>query len=199
MSYNGKRKGISLVEMTIAVILFGVLSTIGLLYYKSLFNIDLTAKKARVAALMDQGYQLSGAYDIYSAQFGRAPTLQNLYDFNATNVAILTQLPQRFTELSSIGWELNSSYPNLTGNPTVFTFALDLNGSDADWNSSRDDDKYCAIYNHEINTSLDLNVSVSNMDFGDAPTQYARLGKTFCFSTSEGFAGAYKHRIVIIK
>lgn len=199
MSYNGKRKGISLVEMTIAVILFAVLSTIALLYYKSLFNVDLTAKKARIAALMDQGYQLSGAYDIYVAQYGRSPTLQNLYDFNATNVAILTQLPRVIKELSTIGWELNSSYPNLNGAPTVFTFALDLNGSNADWNASRDDDQYCAIYNHEINTSMDINVSTSNMDFGSAQLNYDRLGKTFCFSTLEGATLTYKHRIMIVK
>lgn len=197
--YNGRRKGISLVEMTIAVILFAVLSTIGLLYYKSLFNIDLTAKKARVAALMDQGYQLSGAYDIYVAQFGRAPTLQNLYDFNATNVMILTELPRVIKELSSIGWELNATYPDLAGTPTVFTFALDLNGSNDDWNASRDDDKYCAIYNHEINTSLDLNVSSANMDFGTAQTQRDRLGKTFCYSTLEPTTLTYKHRIMIVK
>lgn len=199
MSYNGKRKGISLVEMTIAVILFGVLSTVALLYYKSLFNVDLTAKKARIAALMDQGHQLSGAYDIYTAQFGRAPTLQNLYDFNATNVAILTQLPRVIKELSSIGWELNSSYPNLSGSPTVFTFALDLNGSNEDWNTSRDDDKYCAIYNHEINTSMDLNVSTSNMNFGSAQVNHDRLGKTFCYSELEGTTLTYKHRIMIVK
>jgi len=192
--YNGRRKGISLVEMTIAVILFAVLSTIALLYYKSLFNIDLTAKKARVAALMDQGYQLSGAYDVYSAQFGKAPTLQNLYDFNATNVAILTELPRVIKELTTIGWELNTSFSAVTGSPIAFQFALDLNGSD--WNSTSDDEKYCAIYNHEINTSLDLNVT-NNMDFGDAQTQRDRLGKTFCYSTLEGLF--YKHRIIIIK
>lgn len=199
MSSNGKRKGISLVEMTIAIILFAVLSTIALLYYKSLFNVDLTAKKARIAALMDQGYQLSGAYDIYIAQYGRAPTLQNLYDFNATNIAILTELPRVIKELSSIGWELNSSYPNLNGSPTVFTFALDLNGSNADWNTSRDDDKYCAIYNHEINTSMDVNVSTPNMDFGSAQLNHDRLGNTFCFSTLEPATLTYKHRIMIVK
>jgi Tfp pilus assembly protein PilE len=194
--YNGKRKGISLVEMTIAVILFAVLSTIALLYYKSLFNIDLTAKKARVAALMDQGYQLSGAYDVYTAQFGVVPTLQNLYDFNATNVAIFTELPRVITELSTIGWELNTSFTGVTGSPAAFQFAFDLNGSD--WNATADDEKYCAIYNHEINTSLDLNVS-NNMNFGDAQTQHDRLGKTYCYSTAEGAPGEYKHRIVIIK
>jgi Tfp pilus assembly protein PilE len=194
--YNGKRKGISLVEMTIAVILFAVLSTIALLYYKSLFNIDLTAKKARVAALMDQGYQLSGAYDVYTAQFGVVPTLQNLYDFNQTNVAILTELPRVIKELSTIGWELNTSFTAVTGSPAAFQFALDLNGSD--WNSTADDDKYCAIYNHEINTSLDLNVSSVNMDFGTAQQQRDRLGKTFCYSTLEP-TGLYKQRILIIK
>ena len=108
-SYNGKRKGISLVEMTIAVILFGLLSAIALFYYRSLFNIDLTAKKARVAALMNQGYQLAGAYDIFVAQEGRAPILADLSEFNATNVLILKSLPKDIREMTTTGWELNTS------------------------------------------------------------------------------------------
>jgi Tfp pilus assembly protein PilE len=94
--YKGMRKGISLVEMTIAVILFGLLSTIAMLYYKSLFNIDLTSKKARVAALMDQAYQLSGAYDVFVAQQGVSPSLSDLTEFNASNVLILKSF-QRYT------------------------------------------------------------------------------------------------------
>ncbi|HEX5670454.1 MAG TPA: prepilin-type N-terminal cleavage/methylation domain-containing protein [Sulfuricurvum sp.] len=195
--YNGKRKGISLVEMTIAVILFGLLSGIALFYYRSLFNIDLTAKKARVAALMDQGYQLSGAYDIFVAQQGVAPTDANLSQFTAANVLILRNLPRDITEMTTIGWELNTSItPAINGRPG-FTFPIDLNGTGG-WDVLADDDLYCAIFNHELNRSIELNVT-NNTNFGDAATLAANAtyGDTFCYS--ELIGANYKHWIVILK
>lgn len=190
--YNGKRKGISLVEMTIAVILFGVLSTIALLYYRSLFNIDLTAKKARVAALMDQAYQLSGAYDVFVAQQGVSPSVADLSEFNASNVLILRSLPRDISEMTTTGWELNTSAVN--GRP-AFQFPIDLNGTGG-WDVLADDDLYCAIFNHEINRSVDLNVT-NNTNFGDVDAQYANYGDTFCFSQPDG--ANFKHWIMIVK
>lgn len=190
--YNGKRKGISLVEMTIAVILFGVLSTIALLYYRSLFNIDLTAKKARVAALMDQAYQLSGAYDVFVAQQGVSPSVADLSEFNASNVLILRSLPRDISEMTTTGWELNTSAVN--GRP-AFQFPIDLNGTGG-WDVLADDDLYCAIFNHEINRSVDLNVT-NNTNFGDVSAQYANYGDTFCFSQPDG--ANFKHWIMIVK
>jgi Tfp pilus assembly protein PilE len=189
--YNGMRKGISLVEMTIAVILFGLLATIAMLYYKSLFNIDLTSKKARVAALMDQGYQLSGAYDVYLAQMGVAPTEADLRDFNATNVMILRSLPRDIREMTSTGWELNTSIIN---GRAGFVFPIDLNGTS--YQSTKDDDLYCAIFNHELNTSIEYNVT-NNQDFGSLATQ-ATLYDEFCYTEQIG-VGDFKHWIIILK
>lgn len=189
--YNGKRKGISLVEMTIAVILFGLLSAIALFYYRSLFNIDLTAKKARVAALMNQAYQLSGAYDIFVAQEGRAPLLSDLSEFNATNVLILRSLPKDIREMTSTGWELNLSA--VAGRP-AFLFPIDLNSTS--YTTLPDDDLYCAIFNHEINRSIELNVT-NDTNFGDITTNYALYGDTFCYSVFDGTN--YKHWIAIVK
>ncbi|ADR32837.1 hypothetical protein Sulku_0170 [Sulfuricurvum kujiense DSM 16994] len=192
--YKNHRKGISLVEMTIAVILFGVLSTVTMLYYKNLFNIDLTSKKARIAALMDQGRQLSGAYDVYIAQFGIAPLDVNLSDFNATNVMILKHLPKDIIEMTTVGWELNTSA--VDGHP-AFQFPIDLNGTSYKLAGVKDDDQYCAIFNHEINTSLDLNVS-DNMNFGTAASQYSALGDAFCYTEILG-ANDHKHWIMIVQ
>jgi type II secretory pathway pseudopilin PulG len=189
--YNGKRKGISLVEMTIAVILFGLLSAIALFYYRSLFNIDLTAKKARVAALMNQAYQLSGAYDIFVAQEGRAPLLSDLSEFNATNVLILRSLPKDIREMTSTGWELNLSA--VAGRP-AFLFPIDLNSTS--YTTLPDDDLYCAIFNHEINRSIELNVT-NDTNFGDITTNYPLYGDTFCYSVFDGTN--YKHWIAIVK
>ncbi len=62
-SYSGMRKGLSLVEMMIAIVLFGVLSTVGYKYYKNFLYTELAAKQARVAALIDPATQLSNAYE----------------------------------------------------------------------------------------------------------------------------------------
>lgn len=190
--YNGKRKGISLVEMTIAVILFGVLSTIAMLYYKSLFNIDLTAKKARVAALMDQAYQLSGAYDVFVAQQGVSPSLANLTEFNASNVLILRSLPRDIREMTTTGWELNTS---AVGGRPAFKFPIDLNGTS--YQTLKDDDLYCAIFNHELNKSIELNVT-NDMPFLDVNNSYTKYGDEFCYSEVDG-SGHYKHWIMIVK
>jgi len=191
--YNGMRKGISLVEMSIAVILFGLISTVALLYYRNLFNIDLTSKKARVAALMDQGYQLSGAYDMFQASMGYAPSLADMSEFNDTRVLILKRLPKDIIGMTSRGWELNlTKWP---GHPT-FLCPLDLNGTS--FNSLSDDDLYCAIYNHEINKSIELNASNHKVNYGDMATNYVRYGDTFCFSESNGTTG-YKHWIAVVK
>ena len=190
--YNGSRKGISLVEMTIAVILFGLLSAIALFYYRSLFNIDLTAKKARVAALMDQAYQLSGAYDIFVAQQGVAPSTPDMSEFNASNILILRNLPKDITEMTTQGWELNDSLVN--GRPG-FRFPIDLNGTS--YTTLKDDDLYCAIFNHEINRSIQLDV-VNDTDEGNISNNYARYGDTFCYSENNG-SNKYKHWIVIVK
>lgn len=194
MTYAGKRKGISLVEMTIAVILFGLLSTVALLYYKSLFNTDLTAKKARVAALMNQGYQLSGAYDIYVAQEGVAPMDANLNDFNASNILILRSLPRDIREMTTTGWELNQSIIN--GRPG-FLFPIDLNGSYA---SLADDDLYCAIFNREMNRSIELNVT-NHSNFGTLAEFAANpfFGDTFCYTEVISAGVDHKHWIVILK
>lgn len=189
--YKGMRKGISLVEMTIAVILFGLLSTIAMLYYKSLFNIDLTAKKARVAALMDQAYQLSGAYDVFVAQQGVSPSVADLSEFNATNIMILRTLPRDITEMTTVGWELNTSAVN--GHP-AFQFPIDLNGTS--YQTLKDDDLYCAIFNHEMNRSIDLNVT-NNTNFGTAATQYAKYKDSFCYSQPVG--ADFKHWVMIVK
>jgi hypothetical protein len=178
--------------MTIAVILFGVLSTIAMLYYKSLFNIDLTAKKARIAALMDQAYQLSGAYDVFVAQQGVSPSLTDLSEFNASNILILRSLPRDIREMTTTGWELNLS---AVGGRPAFKFPIDLNGTN--YQTLKDDDLYCAIFNHELNSSIELNVT-NDMPFLDANSSYTLYGDEFCYSESDG-SGHYKHWIMIVK
>lgn len=98
--YTGMRKGVSLVEMTIAIVLFAALAAIGLKYSKVYLNTDLQAKKARVAAATDQAAQLVQAYQIYKTELGVEPTA--IGDFNGS-ASILTDIPTKISEMSTTG------------------------------------------------------------------------------------------------
>ncbi|MDP3300781.1 MAG: prepilin-type cleavage/methylation domain-containing protein [Sulfuricurvum sp.] len=171
-NYTGMRKGISLVEMTIAIILFAVLAAVGLKYSKLFLNTDLQAKKARVAAATDQANQLVQAYTIYKVETGLEPTSIN--DLNGTS-AILNDWPTKITEMSTKGWELNTS-TGLAGTGFAFQLKLDKNISTSD----TIDALHCAVFNREFNTSTELNVT-NAFNFGTAAVKFARMGNYFCY------------------
>jgi prepilin-type N-terminal cleavage/methylation domain-containing protein len=175
--YTGMRKGISLVEMIIAIVLFAALAAIGLKYAKSYLNTDLQAKKARVAAATDQANQLLQAYVVYKTETGLEPTSIN--DLNGSSM-ILTAIPTRITEMSTTGWRFQSDY-NASGKP-AFYLQIDLNGTTA---GTKSDEEYCALFNREFNTSFELNVT-DGQTFGvtDANTTKETWGNYFCFSNA---------------
>jgi prepilin-type N-terminal cleavage/methylation domain-containing protein len=170
--YTGMRKGVSLVEMTIAIVLFAALAAIGLKYSKVYLNTDLQAKKARVAAATDQASQLVQAYQIYKTEMGVEPTSIN--DFNGTS-AILNDWPTKITEMSTTGWELNTS-TGLAGTGVAFQMKLDKNLTTTD----TVDAVHCAIFNREFNSSVELNVT-NSFDFDTAAAKFARYGNYFCY------------------
>jgi len=182
--YTGMRKGISLVEMIIAIILFAALATIGLKYTKNFINTDLQAMKARVAAATDQATQLTQAYTIYKTETGLEPTSMN--DFNSTTNLIMTNIPGIITEMSLGGWELNTS--TATGGRNIaFQMQLDLNGT----TTSIADEQYCALWNREFNTSTELNVTAGQVfgTIGDVNTSRTTLvgtAQSFCYSRAAG-------------
>ncbi|ADR32838.1 hypothetical protein Sulku_0171 [Sulfuricurvum kujiense DSM 16994] len=185
--YKSHRKGISLIEMIIAVILFGVLSAIGVKYYKNFFNTDLTAKKARVAALLDQAAQMSNAYDAYIAQVGSVASLDiNLTELDDANVSILSRLPVAITELASGnadgtgGWELNNTTGIAGTSGIALQYKLDKNATGR-LNTS-DDEQYCAIINHEFNASVEYNASNATAFHTNPTIAYQNLGPVFCWN-----------------
>ena len=145
-------------------------------YSKNYYNTDLVAKKARTAALVEQATQLSNAYDIYSVQFGDAPTA--ITDLNASNAKILTAIPASVTEIGTTGWvlETGKDYTGSGNNDIAFSFVVD------NVTPSTSNEEYCAVFNNMIDPSLSLDV-VDGQDFGLSPAQYAALGTAFCFGT----------------
>jgi len=182
--YDGMRKGISLVEMIIAVILFATLAAISIKYYKNFFNTELTAKKARVAALLDQAAQMSNAYDAFIAQVGSTANLDvNLTQLDDKNVSILTRLPTAITGMATGlhdgtgAWELNksTSIPGTSG--VALMYKLDMNATGR--SITPDDEQYCAIINHEFNASVEYNAS-NKTTFSAPSVAYRNLGPVFC-------------------
>lgn len=178
-AHIGMRKGISLVEMIVAIILFAALATIGLKYTKLFLNTDMQAKKARIAALTDQATQLSQAYQIFKNETGEAPAL--ITDLNGS-AAIMTEIPFGITEIggTSAVWAYVPA-TTITKYPHAFTFAIAAS-------TDNSDELYCALYNREFNTSADLNVTEGDLiyDAASIADAYTASGnkKQFCYSNA---------------
>ena len=154
VKYTGMRNGISLVEMMIAIILFGVVSIIGYKYYTNFMNTSLSGQKARVAAVIDQARQLSNAYDVYKAQFGDSPTTIN--DLNASNAMILTEIPpgiEGIAGTTNVVWELATNL-NIDGTVGDIAFTYPINTS-----TTADDLQYCNIFNNLADSDWELNAA----------------------------------------
>ena len=139
-SYTGMRKGLSLMEMLISIVLFGLISTIGYIYYKNYYNTSYAAKQARVYVIVDQATQLSNAFDLYQIKYGE--------DANNTeellNSMILSGLPTVPESISNLPWELNTTIimtPGTSANDMAFT--LEVNAS-----TIADALDYCNILNN---------------------------------------------------
>jgi prepilin-type N-terminal cleavage/methylation domain-containing protein len=172
--YTGMRKGISLVEMMIAVILFAILATVGLKYNKNYINTELQGMKARTAAAMEQASQLTQAYKLFKVQYG---TPSSIYDLNATLTPILTSIPAPVREMSLLGWDLNTS----TGFGSGHAFHMNLDGNTSAIQAAQ----YCALWNREFNSSVELNVSgTENYGTAEVPTHAPATSASYCFGNS---------------
>lgn len=162
------RSGISLVEMLLAIILFGAISTIGFKYAKNFYNVNLASKQALVSAVVDQATQLSNAYDIYQTKKGVAPAAET--DLIDPSIKILTKIPDDILAITDDddGWKLTKI--NLDGstdaeNDTVFIYKVTSA-------TSSDVDKltFCNILNNIEDSSYSLDTAKS--DIGAADTMY---------------------------
>jgi Tfp pilus assembly protein PilE len=185
--YTGMRKGISLVEMIIAIILFAALATIGLKYSKNYINTDLAAMKARVAAAMEQAKQLSDAYKLYTVEYG---DLNATEDLNSTSSLVLTNLPVAIDEITAsatCAWDLNKSISTTYASKKAFTMAVDANKSETS------DEQYCKLWNRDFNSSItELNVS-DGEDMGTVDGYLGAGYMNFCAGTT----GSYTIYVVL--
>ena len=170
---TGMRKGLSLVEMLISIILFGLIATIGFTYYKNYYDTSFAAKQLRIYTIIDQAAQLSNGYDLYTAKYGAQPTtIQPMVD-----AKILTAIPQSQAFVTDTGWVIDSNKSITTasgGNGVAFVYRLDSLVATSD-----DRVDYCNILNNAayIDSNLSRVLADQNSSY-ELYTQGIALGNS---------------------
>lgn len=168
VSHRGMRRGISLMEMMVAVIMLGILSSVGYNYYKNYFDTSLAAKQIKVAVLIEQASQLKNALELYRTKFGiDANTTQGLQVL--ADQRIITEVPTTIPDISSTGWVLETDVQDInstlisaqggtTSNEQLITY-------DVDQGTVVDKMQYCnALNNIASNGVTDFTVLEAGLD-----------------------------------
>jgi prepilin-type N-terminal cleavage/methylation domain-containing protein len=199
MKNRKMRKGLSLVEMMIAVILFGVMSMVGFKYYKSFYNSGDITKKTNLGAVVDQASQLSNAYDIYEIQVGKAPT--NIDNLTASNVNIMSSIPEGIEAITgdantSRTWKLTSVGMDIGGSNALDTAFVYPVGEGAA-TPTPDHKKYCQLFNNIVNNTLSTDATIEST-FNDGYTSVSTV--SFCAIHDAGAAAiADDNNVTIIQ
>lgn len=155
--FRGMRKGISLVEMLMAIVLLGLLGVISYNYYKVYYDTSFAAKQARVYVIVDQAQQLSNAHDLYEVKNGIVPTTIA----NMVTDKQLIKVPDAIPQVTATGWELYNDKVGADG-------VIDINGTTADndiafvykvdsaTSSTQDKLDYCNILTNTGNSGWSL-------------------------------------------
>jgi prepilin-type N-terminal cleavage/methylation domain-containing protein len=177
---KGMRNGLSLIEMLISIVLFGLLSTASFKYYKNYYDTSFAAKQARIYIIIDQAGQLNNAFELYTTKNGADPVDVN----SLVTDKILTQVPVTQNLISNAGWQLdlNATVKNSDGNDSDVVFYLSMTDGNA---SNADKNDYCNILTNAADTSWELNTSRASQV--TATTHYA-AGRTsfFCDANETG-------------
>lgn len=207
---QGMRKGISLMELMVAVILLGILSSVGYNYYKNYFDTSLAAKQIKVAILIEQASQLKNALELYRTKFGidvnTTQTLQELADQR-----IITEVPANIPDISSTGWVLETDVQDInstlitaqggtTANEQIITY-------DVDQGTVVDKLQYCNALNNVassgasdftvLEAGLDTDLSDSNITTDTAAIEIENT--FFCWDSNNTTANAGIQFVFITK
>ncbi len=193
---KGMRKGISLVEMLVAIVLFGIIGTISYTYYKNYYDTSFAAKQLRVYTIVDQAAQLSNAFDLYNTKNGADAVSIN--DFVTDK--ILTQVPAAQPFITATGWTLEHNQTVVTGDNTgvVFQYNIDANAS-----SNTDKLDYCNILNNVADKAwtldkVDADQALLDVRWADGNTSITSEMEFFnCAEDSN--ATTYSYKLVFIK
>lgn len=207
-SHKGMRKGISLLELLMAIVLLGVLASIGFKYYKIYYDTTFAVKQAKVYLIIEQAAQISGAHDLFETKNAIVPN--GLNDMVSDHQ--LKQVPPIMPEISKTGWKLNTYqtfniYADAvnTGTTSVTTLTqqttwdgnISLDGNDndiaftfkIDGNNTAPQDllDYCNIINNTGERSWILDTNATAMETalgGNTPALAYTAAQTGTVSTS---------------
>jgi prepilin-type N-terminal cleavage/methylation domain-containing protein len=184
--HRGMRKGLSLMEMLVAIVLLGLIGTIGYNYYKNYYDTSFAAKQARIYVIVDQATQIRNAWDLYNTKNGADPVA--FADFISDR--ILTEVPVAMPLISATGWQVASpTSTDLFGTIdldssllTDYAIVMEIDGSA----SVADKTDYCNIVNNTADTtwSLDPTVSTLAAQPNDAAGGYTQNPYFYCFDNT---------------
>ncbi len=146
--HKGMRKGISLVEMLVAIVLFGIIGTISYTYYKNYYDTSFAAKQLRVYTIVDQAAQLGNAFDLYNTKNGVDAVSVDQF----VTDKILTQVPVAQPFVTATGWTLDENVTISGADTTGVAFHYIIDGS----GSNTDKLDYCNILNNTANKDSNL-------------------------------------------
>ena len=163
--YKGMRKGISLMEMLVAIVLLGIIGTMGYNYYKNYYDTSFASKQARVYVIIDQATQIRNAWDLFNTKNGADPVA--FADFIEDR--ILSEVPVALPLISATGWQVASPSStdtygviDLDGSVTAdndFAIVMALDGT----STAADKTDYCNILNNTADTNWSLDPTVSTL------------------------------------
>ncbi|MCW8894800.1 prepilin-type N-terminal cleavage/methylation domain-containing protein [Sulfurimonas sp.] len=212
VSHKGMRKGISLMEMLVAIILLGILSSVGFTYYKNYYSTALAAKQIKVAILLDQAAQLKNGLELYAVKTGVDANSSVADPADANNglgllVAqrIITSIPATIPDMSDQGWfvstntvDIDSTFIQTQGGTTLNEQFLtyDLNGTAV--GSDRQD--YCNALNN-IASNGALSYDVVEAGLGADINASAELANNtfFCWDSDTGTADSGQQLVFLTK
>ncbi|QOY55846.1 type II secretion system protein [Candidatus Sulfurimonas marisnigri] len=208
----GMRKGISLMEMLVAIILLGILSSVGFTYYKNYYSTALAAKQIKVAILLDQAAQLKNGLELYAVKTGIDANSSVADPADADNglgllVAqrIITSIPAVIPDVSDQGWfvstntvDIDSTFIQTQGGTTLNEQFLtyDLNGTAV----GADRQDYCNALNNIASNGV-LSYDVVEAGLGADINASAELGNNtfFCWDSDTGTADSGQQLVFLTK
>lgn len=198
-SFKGMRKGISLIEMLMAIVLLGLLGVISYNYYKVYYDTSFAAKQARIYVIIDQAQQLSNAHDLYELKNALVPTTIAIMVTDKQ----LTKVPDPIPEVTNSGWVLRTPTAatkiDLDASVTAdndIAFTYDVNSTTS---SIQDKLDYCNILSNTFMSSWSLSATdAAVVAIGLTPAAaYASVALSndaFCYASA-----ASTYRLVFVK
>lgn len=196
---KGMRKGISLIEMLMAIVLLGLLGVISYNYYKVYYDTSFAAKQARIYVIIDQAQQLSNAHDLYELKNALVPTTIAIMVTDKQ----LTKVPDPIPEVTNSGWVLRTPTAatkiDLDASVTAdndIAFTYDVNSTTS---SIQDKLDYCNILSNTFMSSWSLSATdAAVVAIGLTPAAaYASVALSndaFCYASA-----ASTYRLVFVK